>query len=208
VVAGTTSAFGQTYNWGSPVFSDLRDSKGNLLDNSYVFELGAFMSGFVPDADNQGEWEINWQTFDRAAFNPAASYFTGSAAMLPDGTSDSPYMTTGAVSFEGLDAYLWVQDGSDLASSDELFLGRVGSWVFNSADPACCGNSLPTEWSLADFSSETPIFGSQTGNDGAGGFTVSGGFMLQTFSIPEPSSAVLVLVGALIWVRRHRRAPW
>jgi hypothetical protein len=42
----------QTLNWGSAVFSDPVDIKGDTLDDTYTFELGSFVNGFTPDSSN------------------------------------------------------------------------------------------------------------------------------------------------------------
>ena len=42
MLALATLAPAQTLNWGNAVFDSPMDSKGNTLDSSYVFQLGAF----------------------------------------------------------------------------------------------------------------------------------------------------------------------
>ncbi|MBG7608905.1 MAG: hypothetical protein IZT59_12890 [Verrucomicrobia bacterium] len=148
-----TEARSQTFNWGSAAFSDLTDSKGDVLDNTFIFELGSFANGFVPGTDNVMEWKDNWQAFDRAGYNGIETpvddgiygYFTSSASMTDDGRSDSPDMTPGAVSFEGLNAYVWIQNSPDPSMTTEWMLARNSAWVFPNATPGCCDNDLPIE---------------------------------------------------------------
>lgn len=195
----------QTLDWGNDVFGDVVDSSGNPLGNGYLFELGAFDAGFIPDETNIHEWVGHWNVFDRAAFNPSIGYFASSVQMLPDGTSDSPYFSEGSGSFEGLNAYLFVRN-SDLAGPlSEWMLARAANWVFPVADD-CCPGDLSIEWSLADLGDETPVFGSQQGNTGAGEVSVPGHHDLQTHTfVPEPAAALLWAAGFLAAAARRRR---
>jgi hypothetical protein len=65
--AAASRIHAQTLNWGNEVFGDLTDSEGAALDNTFVFELGSFVDGFVPTASNVEHWVLNWEVFDRAA---------------------------------------------------------------------------------------------------------------------------------------------
>lgn len=197
----------QNFSWGSEVFSDLRDSEGEVLDGaSFVFQLGAFESGFTPTSANVTDWETHWMVFDQAAYNEGLGYFTSTASMNADGTSS--YQPGGGASFEGLTVYLWVYNNTTLSAGTEWFLGSVGAWgAFPTPDSECCGNSLPIEYSTSDFSgTDQPVWGSQGGNAGNGYYTVTGNHTLQTFSaVPEPSTMLLTaLTGMLLAFRRKR----
>ena len=85
MLAVATLAPAQTLNWGNAVFDYPMDSKGNTLDSSYVFQLGAFKGTFAPDDTNIGEWLNNWQVFDQADYNPLLGYFTSDVREFDSG---------------------------------------------------------------------------------------------------------------------------
>lgn len=199
----------QTFNWGSDVFSSLMDSKGNELDDSFVFELGTFANGFNPDSSNVGSWGQNWQTFDRADYYREFGYFISSVQMTDSGGSNSSFMTPNAPSFEGRTAYLWVRNDVALQPGTEWMLSKVDAWgAFPNASAGCCDNQLPIEWSLSDLAlTDTPIWGSQGGVAGDGQATSPGAYSLQTYTvIPEPSSVACVLLAASVLLRRRRES--
>ncbi|MGJ8642904.1 MAG: PEP-CTERM sorting domain-containing protein [Luteolibacter sp.] len=212
----------QTFNWGSEVFSDLADSKGNVLDDTFIFELGSFTGGFMPGTSNVMEWKDNWQAFDKADYNGIETptddgiygYYTSSASMTDAGLSDSPDMTPGAMSFEGLDAYVWIRNSDDPSLSTEWLLARNSAWTFPTAIPGCCDNGTPIEWSTSDLTmSDIPVWGAQGDETGDGIITSPGTFTLQTATfdepmlVPEPSVYFLKALGAALLLFRRRRNP-
>lgn len=215
VVATAGNLQAQTFNWGSAVFSDLVDSNGNILDDTYVFELGSFVNGFTPDSSNTENWYGNWQVFDAAAYNGVESvdpdeiygYFTSSVRMNSSGTSNSSSLTPGAISFEGLDAYMWVRNSNLAEEGSEWMLTRAPAWVFPTADQDCCGNGLPIEFAASDLTaSDVPMWGSQAGMTGGGEITNPGIYTLQTATfVPEPSVAFMSCVAGLLMILRRRR---
>jgi hypothetical protein len=206
LLIGIAPVRSQTLDWGNEVFGSVVDSNGEALDNTYIFELGAFDEGFTPTESNVGEWIGNWNVFDRATFNAALGYFTSSVQMLPDGTSNSPWLTPGAGSFEGLEAYIFIRNGDQPMPLTEWLLARALDWLFPSADPECCPNGLPTQWAVSDLGSQTPVFGSQGGNVGGGVVASPGPYDLQTHTfIPEPSALFLLAAGGLAAACRRRR---
>jgi hypothetical protein len=198
----------QTLDWGSQAFSALVDSKGNSLDETFVFELGSFAAGFTPTESNVGSWLVNWSVFDRANYSQENGVFTGQTNMLDNGTSDSIHLTQGALSFEGFAAYIWIRKGDLPIEGSEWMVVRSTEWTFPTANPGCCDNETPVQWSVSDLaSSDTPLWGHQNGVNGSGVFTSVGGpYDLQTFTfVPEPSSAVLAaLAGGFAMIRRRR----
>ncbi len=197
----------QTLEWGSEVFSDLVDSHGNTLDTAFVFELGAFADGFVPDQTNTSSWLKNWRVFDRASYSQDNGYFSSTVQMLDNGRSDSTYQTPGTMSFEGLGAYIWVRKGDNPVEGSEWLLTRANTWTFPTATPGCCDNQPPTQWSVSDLGNgNVPLWGGQGGIDGSGVHTDFGTHTLQTFTfVPEPSSVLLVgMAGAFTVLRRRR----
>lgn len=229
LMASVFRAQSQTLDWGSEVFTNLYDSQGQTLDNTFVFEIGAFVTGFVPEESNVSSWLENWRVFDRASYDPGLGYFTKwgtdteTLRMLDNGTSNSPYMTPGAPSFEGLTAFLWVRKGDLPVEGSEWLLTRADNWVFPTAIPGCCDNETPVQWSVSDLDQgDTPLWGRQGGftgaNDpyvltGSGVFTAtgpntySGSSTLQTFTfVPEPSAAIMAALAGFSMVLRRRRA--
>ena len=140
---------------------------------------------------------------------------------MSDGSSSGNPGTTGAFDFSGMNAWLWVYNGTDIQSLDtEWFLGRADSWVFpkiEDFDPHddCfdCPGSFPVQWALSDIFQTSPVWGRRQE-------TVGGGFAsnpdelakLQTYAlIPEPQTwiTVLALLSAFILfpnLRRRNRA--
>jgi hypothetical protein len=209
-----SKASAQQLNWGSLAFSDLVDSKGDVLANTFVFEIGAFNPGFTPTLGNLFDWRSNWQVFDRASYNGIeepfddgiSGYFTGTARMLDDGRSSSPFMTPSAPSFEGLSGYLWVRKGDDPIAGSEWMLTRADSWVFPAAIPGCCDNDTPFDWSTSDLDeSDVPLWGRQGKISGPGEFSNTGIHTLQTYTfVPEPSSVLMIILASGLFMIRRR----
>jgi len=203
------SSQGQTIEWASPVGISIVDSGGATLDETYIFELGAFVSPFVPDENNLVDWYANWRVFDRAEYFPDLKNFTGTANLLADGTSDSDDASAG-FTFFGLDAYIWIRNDAEPAEpvfDNEWLLVRSDIWRFPEEGEDCCpGGKL--EWAISDLSStDRPLYGSQDGSVGPGVRTDTNVYDLQTHTfIPEPSSLLLVSFGSGLLMRRRRPA--
>ena len=205
VVAGNRSQ-SQTLDWGSEVFSDLVDSQEQTLDNTFIFEIGAFNDGFIPDEANVGSWASNWRVFDRAVYNQSNGYFASTVHMRDDGTSD--FNPPGGLSFEGLSAYLWIRNGDNPVPGAEWLLTRASNWVFPTATPGCCDNELDLQWSVSDLDTlgETPGWGGYGNVVGPGVFTSTGGHTLQTYTfVPEPSSLLMAVSALGLTALRRRR---
>jgi hypothetical protein len=206
----------QQIDWGSTVFSDLVDSEGNVLDNSFVFQLGAFDPGYDPSANDPVDWLSHWEVFDEADYNGIEEpvddgiygYYTSTANMEPDGTSDSPEESPGASSFEGRQAFIWIRNGDNPEPGTEWLVVTTSSWVFPTVVPGCCGGALPLEWSNSDLTAfDIPLWGSQGGIPGPGEYTVTGPYTQQTFTfVPEPGSVLLVGLGGILLTMRRKRA--
>ena len=203
-----------TVTWRSLAASELVDSSGTLLaQSSFTFQLGTFLEPFTPSATNTGDWASNWVVFDQAiyttgTFGPITyGEFSGSAGILENGTSDSIYADPVlAFDFQGKQAYIWVYNTTSLSNATEWFLVTHNTWLFpeGTDEPT---SSFDVEWTLGDLGSETPIWGSQQGNNGAGEYeSTSNTFNLQTFTgVPEPSSLVLCGMGVWAWGIRRKR---
>jgi len=203
----------QTINWGSVVDSTIVDSKGNPLDGTFRFELGAFNLNFTPTPDNLSAWTNNWNIFDSSDYNPLLTLFSGTQSMELVGGVSGPLGHNGSFNFAEQPAYLWIKN-SDIMEIDggqEWLLVRSDpSWVFPTASGDCCDKEK-LQFSTSDLASgDSPLWGGQGGVQGPGNFTtfVGGGGSLQTYSlVPEPSSALiafLIVLGAV--TRRERGA--
>jgi hypothetical protein len=200
-------ASAQTINWGSEVFSDLRDSNGLTLDDLFVFEIGAFDPGFSPLETNTTEWLDNWNVFDRAAYNGPLGYFTGTTEMTDAGLSISPALAADIPSFEGMSAYLWIRKGDLPVPGSEWLVVRATDWTFPTAVPGCCDNGLPVEWSVSELTTgDTPKWGRQGDQPGPGIYTVTDTHTLQTYTfVPEPSATLTGLLSLPPLLRRRRK---
>jgi hypothetical protein len=198
----------QTLNWGSPVGTLVVDSNGDGVDDSFVFELGAFNLGFTPDENNHEDWALNWMVFDTASYNEAFGYFTSTVHVISDisgnVTSSNPNAESG--NFAGLVAYLWIRNQDTPGENAEWLLVRASNWTFPLTAGDCCDTSV-IEWSVSDLNTgNTPLYGSQGGITGQGihPHTSTGGLQTHTF-IPEPSGFLLVSFSGIAAVMRRRR---
>ena len=207
LACSAATSWSQTVNWGSEVFSDLRDSNGVTLDDLFVFELGSFATGFTPTEANVGDWLDNWYVFDRGGYNQAYGYFTGTAQMTDDGQSSSPWLSApSGFSFEGFDAFIWIRKGDQPMPGSEWLVVSAQAWKFPTAIPGCCDNLLPDQFSVSDLTNEIPKWGRQGAVQGPGEYTVTDpAYTLQTYTfVPEPSAALFGLLSTALLLRRRR----
>jgi hypothetical protein len=208
LAAAAPNIHAQTLNWGSPVGTLIVDSNGDGIDDSYVFELGAFNLGFIPDQNNHEEWALNWMVFDTATYNPTFGYFTSTVNVISDVsgnvTSSNPLADSG--NFAGLVAYLWIRNEDTPGENTEWLLVRANNWTFPLTAGDCCDTTV-IEWSVSDLNSgNTPLYGSQGGVTGPGEHTHTSTSGLQTHTfIPEPSAAALGVIAFAVTLLRRRR---
>ena len=198
-------ARGSTVVWGSSFNDLLYTSTGQTLDQSFIFEVGTFTSGFLPTIHNSDQWDANWKVMDRAVhpaaegWNVAKQYFVSSFEHLPDGTSDSLAANPSDVFLMGESVYLWVYNSKAIVPGSEWALVTDSDLLGNLANPWRIpdpGDPVGTsyDWQLLD--ADTVILGGVNGIQGAGDFSVDPGtFSLQTHVVPEPGSSLLVLLG-------------
>lgn len=200
----------QTLNWGVPVGETLVDSNGDAIDDSYVFELGAFALNYDPQEANVGEWLTHWRVFDALTYDSSGFKFTTSTVfILDDVKSSSLKPNVSNESFAGLKAYIWVRKGDTPDPGSEWFVGRAVDWTFPLVGGDCCSNDK-IEWSVSDLGpTEVPEWGRQNNNQpGPGESTFTGpldGVQTHTFPIPEPSSALLTFIAGFGLLLRRRR---
>jgi len=213
LVQGSASA--STIFWESAFNDLLYDSNGLALDAGFSFEIGTF-GGFVPTLANINDWDGNWKVFDRA-FDPDANgwntvdqFFTGTVDHLVTGESSSADAVPGTVFTQGETAFLWVYNTKARNLTTEWALLGDGTstgdaaddWIIpDPADPP--GTSYV--WQLADL--DQVVFGGGNNVQGSGSFTTDPGtFSLQTHlvPVPEPGSALLVLLTVGLWATRCR----
>ena len=215
-----TSASAVQINWGSAVGSDFRDSFGNSLNSNFAIQLGYFESvlgvQFVPDSSNIGEWSTHWKVLDQAAFNPEDGYFGSAAVIDSDGHSDSAFATLG-VNFAEQDAYIWIYKPAIAGKDAESFLARSSTATGSGSVPGavwrtpakpannCCDTDV-VEWSISDLTpDDVPVYGKQGNTTGAGDYTATGTYTLQTFTVPEPCTLLLAALGGVVITFRRRR---
>jgi hypothetical protein len=205
-------AKGSGVGWGNSPFDPrfLYDSTGGLLDDSFVFELGTFGS-FVPTGSNIDQWQVNWKLLDLAeapstsGWNSGAQYFTSSFTFETTGTvsglSGSSIFTTGE------QAYLWVQSGDEWALVTDNTVGSTANDIWQLPNPAD-DLAQPLTWNLN--TATTAIIGGVNGTQSTTGThsfdPVANTLRLQTHVVPEPGTALLILVaGCLARLRRSGR---
>ncbi len=212
-IAAPVSA--STIFWGSKQNDTLVDSAGNSLDASYQFELGYFntSSGWAPTSLNISEWESRWIIFDKASFglgwDPTNREINTSVDHTSTSGSTSAFANPASVFTQGATVYLWVYNSKTLVGDVEWALlcdSDKGANVFPGAwefpDPSLqSGESF--DWQTRDL--DTAILGGVNGVQGPGGYSVDPGvFTIQTHVVPEPGSALLIIIAGMGLARRRR----
>lgn len=222
---GAQSARATTINWGT-YFDPFRtsslifDSNGNPLDDTYVFELGTFGS-FIPTQSNLADWAVNWKVFDRAMMGDGWLSSSGtighSATLEEDFTTSNPALSQAVVFTPGEQAFIWAyRDASGSPTPSPIFDASF-QWALltdndglNGDDwilPAPSGHvALSLDWRIEDatFSPFGGLLDTQYDGDFS---STPGSFILQTHTapVPEPGSALLLALPAVLGLRRRRR---
>lgn len=208
LLLGCTSAHSQTLNWGSLTGSDIINSSGQELDsngvgleNTFLFQLGAFEEDFIPDETNMSQWLENWRVFDSASLvnsGDGTSQFLGTKDVHNYRNPSSPLVNDYPSVFEGLKGYIWIRN----EAGTEYFLASVSSWVFPTLQECCPGGGT-VDWSISDVI--VPVWGSHLDNHGGGEYSSPGPYDIQTHAVPEPGSMLLALVTCGMTMFRRRR---
>jgi hypothetical protein len=142
-----------------------QQSTGAALDQSFLFALGAFSSGFVPTSANVASWAANWSTLDRSTYAPTSRAFNSTATYE---SNTAPFTTTNQ-------AYIWGYNGT--CEAGEWILLTNSSWKFPIGSG---GPSAPTvTWTVNG--ANAIILGSVNGGGYPG--TPSAGFHIKTAAV-------------------------
>lgn len=215
-------------DWGTSAVTDIViTSDGSPITlTEFTIELGGFEGGFVPTTSNIGEWVNNWQIFDAVTDldtdTSGPNGETADAFIADSGTTNGRFVGTGFLESDqtsssedanGVDtfapnqqAYVFIRnsDTTDPGSEWLLYTSESGDdWEF----PSVTGGqpATPESWFLSDV--DTAVFGAVNGTIEGGGehSDITTDFLLRTHTfVPEPSSALLILLGALPFLRRRR----
>ena len=192
-----------TIQWGGSVWgTDLQSDGETPLDDSFDFQIGTFTDGFVPDSSNYSDWEVNWSAIATTTYNETNMFFAGQTQFLDENTSLPDIQFNGQTFVEGDQVYLWGYNSKVVAGGSEWTLVSNGTdWTV----PAGTATQQTVPVSFRVSNADTPVVGDLPGAaDGEGEYTPIGGdFDIQTASVPEPSTALLVLLGAFALLRRR-----
>jgi hypothetical protein len=120
-------------SWGSEAQSVNLDSTGRTLDATFLFELGAFAPGFIPESTNTDQWAANWTTAARVPYDAANRAVSGPRFNYT--TNTAPFLPTNR-------GWIW---GYHPRNPGEWILIGNPSWTWPSAsDPF----SLPVTWGV------------------------------------------------------------
>ncbi|NCF90600.1 MAG: hypothetical protein GWQ05_06505 [Verrucomicrobiaceae bacterium] len=167
-------ASGGQVDWSSSAFSIHQTSEGTALDDSFIFELGAFDDSFVPNSANTAEWAAYWRVVQRAPYNPSTQIVAGSFVIE---TNDTPFNSASQ-------GYLW---GLSLVHPGEWVLLTNPSWNW----PMAGGANPPVSWTVQNA---TNVIVGQVNATGTP-------FFLQTGSV-STSNPIPWITGT-DWQMRH-----
>ena len=135
-------------DWNSDLFETNLTSIGTSMDDSFVFELGAFdlTDGFVPTSANTDQWAARWRPAQRNFYNASTRGFSGSFGVT---SNASPFATNEK-------GYIWGHHCS----------GQNGEWILLTSSnwkwPMVGGSNFPVAWTVDN--SQTPVVGQINGS--------------------------------------------
>jgi len=180
---------GQTFqiSWASNAFATNKMADGittfEEASREINFELGTFAPGFNPTTASPSEWTASWIILQNTEYDLADQQFINTAT-LP--SNDSPFQSGGQ-------AYIWGYTTKDLGDKAEWILVASPSWKW---PDVTITQPAPT-FSVGDALPAHAILGAVN--------PVNGAFHMQlAVVVPEPSSLLLLSLGALLLARRRR----
>ena len=161
--------------WFSRAASVHVDHSGTSLDDSYVFELGAFNIGFTPSISNTAEWAANWHPADRSSYQTDTQTFGGTYL---NQTNEAVFQTSNR-------GYIW---GYSAANPTQWILIGDSSWKWpDTSDPL----AFPLQWNVS--SANSVIAGQVDPSE-------SNGYFLKTSTVNQSS---LPVITAEAWQLSH-----
>lgn len=190
--------------WGAPPGTAVLDGDANLVSATYTFQLGYFTGDFSPEESNTNQWKMNWQAVDESSYNTQFQTFGGSLLLTvaSDGVHlAEAFLGTGEAIeppvFEpSSQLYLW---GFNFDSKEDAGAEQLDWFLYTEED-----NDV---WQLPSASLDEHAFSQQVSVSSPPNVPVLGVFTETTISttpVPEPSSALLLVIGAGLIARRRR----
>ena len=164
-----------------------------VVTPSYSVAVGTFTSTAFSDADSVRTMFVQ----NGSAVNSALPF----AGFFNTQISDAATSTDGSDSFVGNPIYIVVGNNTSFAASTDFIVYQTGvNWPQEA--PAVGATAL----AKTDSASSTLLYGTETVTSGAtGAFAANNGTPGVTFGVvPEPSVALLGMLGALGLIRRRR----
>ncbi len=196
-------AFGAvTINWGSFLADEF-----SLVDNAGVpissppfqFEFGYFSGGQPTGIPST--WRSQWQILDVSTYNQPLGFFSSSVVV--------------SGSALGQQAMVWIHNGNVTGGVDgDWAIITSNDWVIPPEEESHRNPVLDFRLSRESddpdqnfFVADEVIWGQLEDEEGGGENTEDkpGESILQTYIVPEPSGALLIIVGALLGVGRRKR---
>ena len=184
-----------TLNWGGAAFEADYFSDGTALDSSVTFELGYFQTITNPLISNATQWNADFVTLDSSGYNTETRQFGDSfETSASDNLSPNPPA--------GTQLYIFAYTEREIGIDTEFALitgngpGLDSSFIFPDLDNTTQASFTP-EFRVS--TSNNVIVGRTATSTGQGNSTDNpplsqGG--IQLFTIPEPSSVMLLFIGA------------
>ncbi len=219
MVGAANGQTGVDVGWGVSFAADYVDGSGMTITPSatdtITFELGIFgvdpatgMS-FVPSFANAAQWDSFWMPFPNEVgmVSGTAGDFTSDTVTFGNQTGEIDVPNV----FAATQVYLWgFRNGEDTfdptsgvtpdwflsTETDGTNVAASDNWISFDGSDNTSHDTNAINWIAAD---STPIIGGV--DDGGGNLNR---IIFQT--IPEPSSALLSLMGVLFFARRRRRS--
>lgn len=134
--AGTNWCGATQINWRSPIAATNVLSDGSTaMGSGFEFQLGAFAGGFVPAADNTGEWAAHWRALDTTPYNATTRFFSDSVLLQ---SNSAPFAA-------GTSGYLWGRAPAGADGTSQWILMRSVRWRWPVASE---GVAFPVEWEV------------------------------------------------------------